>query len=140
MSSTTPRWQAPFLEALRVSGIQMRAAEAAGVDRVTVYRRRLADPDFDQACRDAMEDAIDLLEAEAVRRARDGVQEDVYHQGVVVGQKLVYSDSLLLGLLKGRRKSVFSDRTEITGASGKPISYTIVTGVPQPEPDNSDLV
>lgn len=33
-----------------------------------------------------------------------------------------YSDSLLALMLKGRRKDVFSDRTEITGANGGSIS------------------
>lgn len=36
--------------------------------------------------------------------------------------KRVYSDSLLSLLLKGRRKAVFADRTEITGADGGPVT------------------
>lgn len=42
------------------------------------------------------------------------------------------SDALLTLLLKGRRKAVFADRTELTGASGGPVKAQIViaTGVP----------
>lgn len=45
------------------------------------------------------------------------------------------SDALLSLLLKGRRKAIFSDRTELTGASGGPVATSIViaTGVPDDE-------
>jgi hypothetical protein len=42
------------------------------------------------------------LVAEARRRARFGVDEPVYYKGEVVGSKKVYSDNLLMFLIKGR--------------------------------------
>jgi hypothetical protein len=42
-----------------------------------------------------------------------------------VGTKTVYSDSLLALLLKGRRKKVFADRTELTGADGGPVKQEL---------------
>lgn len=137
MGDLRQHWTKAFLSALAVEGVVSRAAALAGVDRVTVHRRRKDDPDFNQACLDAMEEAADALEAEARRRAIAGTTEDIYHQGVVVGQKRVFSDSLLTLLLKGRRKQVFADRTELTGADGGPVkgSFVVTTGVPQPEDD-----
>jgi hypothetical protein len=59
-----------------------------------------------------------------------------------VGTETRYSDQLLTLMLKGRRKSVYADRTELTGADGGPMrtqsQVIIVTGVPEPG-DHSDL-
>lgn len=43
----------------------------------------------------------DLL-SEARRRGRYGAEEDVYYKGEVVGKRKVYSDVLLMFLIKGR--------------------------------------
>jgi len=115
-------WTNAFLTALGECGILSRAAEAAGVDRATVWRRTQSDKDFAELVDLAMEQAIDKLEAEARRRALDGVEEPVYQGGQWVGSKIVYSDSLMALLLKGRRKKVFADRTELTGADGGPVA------------------
>jgi hypothetical protein len=60
-----------------------------------------------------------------------------------VGTKTVYSDSLLALLLKGRRKKVFAERIEQTGADGGPVQtqqVVIATGVPGHAIDIHDLV
>lgn len=131
-------WTDAFLAALRECGVMSRAAAAVGIDRVTAWRRQHSDPEFAQACKEAISIAADALEAEARRRAIDGVEEPIYQQGVLVGTKTVYSDALLALLLKGRRKSVFADRTELTGANGGPVqqaTVTIATGVPDVDDD-----
>jgi hypothetical protein len=86
--------------------------------------------------------AADKLESEARRRAIEGVEEPVYQGGQLVGTRMVYSDSLLALLLKGRRKKVFAERVETTGADGGPVqaSVTIVSGVPSVVPPADDLV
>lgn len=118
-------WTDAFLAHLAECGILTDAAAAAGVDRSTVFRRRQDDEEFEAAVRDAMEAAADKLEAEARRRALEGTEEPVYQGGVLVGTKRVYSDSLMALLLKGRRKQVFSERTEITGANGGPLKQEV---------------
>jgi hypothetical protein len=108
-----------------------------------VWRRRQDDAEFAQAVEQALDMAADKLEAEARRRALEGVEEPVYQGGQLVGTKTVYSDSLLALLLKGRRKKVFAERVEQTGADGGPIKsqqVVIATGVPGQVPDLDDLV
>jgi hypothetical protein len=80
---------------------------------------------FATAYNDAVSIQTDLLEKEAIRRARDGYQEPVVSKGEVVydadGEPLMvtrYSDSLMMGLLKGRRPDVYGDKREIKGSVG----------------------
>jgi hypothetical protein len=128
-------WKPVFLEAFRQNGNVRLAAQLAGVGRTTVYDHKKDDPDFAKAFDEAAQDAADSLEAEARRRAIEGVNEPVVHQGKVSGvwvnhageqvtegtpgAKLIpltvkkYSDTLLIFLLKGRRPDVFGDKTTI---------------------------
>lgn len=137
-------WTDAFLAALAECGILTQAAELAGVDRATVWRRRQADAEFAQAVDEAIDMAADKLEREARRRAIQGTEEPVYQGGVLVGTKTVYSDSLLALLLKGRRKKVFAERVETTGADGGPLEsrqqVVIATGVPAVVPAADELV
>jgi hypothetical protein len=143
-------WVRPFLDQLAETGIVSSAARAVGVSSSAVYALRAKDGDFAAAWDQALEDAADVLEAEARRRAVQGVAEPVVYQGQLTpvwetdaqGQPLLdgegrpvqqrdphgrpvwltvtrYSDSLMALLLKGRRKKVFADRTELTGADGE---------------------
>ena len=114
-------WVTPFLEALRECGILAEAARRAGASYSTVMARRKTDADFAAAVDDALEESFDAMEAEARRRAVEGVDKGVWHQGVQVGTERVYSDSLMQFLLKGYRKRFATDRTELTGADGGPV-------------------
>lgn len=104
-----PKWQKAFLSALANSGNVRAACRAAGTHRPTVYERRHKDPEFAALWEDALEDAADSLEAEAVRRARGG------------------SDTLLIFLLKGLRPTKWRETTrhELTGPDGGPIETNI---------------
>lgn len=136
-------WTDAFLAHLAETGILSDAAAAAGVNRTTVFRRRQDDPEFAKQVEEAIDMAADKLEAEARRRALEGVEEPVYQGGQMVGTRTVYSDSLLALLLKGRRKKVFAERIEQTGADGGPVKtqqVVIATGVPGQVPDLDDLV
>jgi hypothetical protein len=135
-------WKVVFLEALRTVPVIRQACEAAGVDRTTAWRARQADEGFADAWDHALEAGIDGAEQEAFRRAVQGWEQGVWHQGVLVGTERRHSDAMLSLVLKGRRKSVYADRTEHTGADGGPMRsqshVVIVTGVPEAG-DNSDL-
>ena len=109
-----------FLKALADSGIVTIAAEIAGITRARVYQVRKEDPEFAAAWEEAEEQAADALEAEAWRRAVDGVPEPLVSGGKIVrdddGQPIAirrYSDALMLALLKARRPERFKDRAVV---------------------------
>lgn len=108
-----------FLEQLGVDGNVSRAAEVAQIQRKTIYERRNSDPEFEKDVQAAFEVATDKLEAEARRRAVEGVEEPVFHQGVEVARVRKYSDSLLGLMLKGNRKKYATTATEVANAPGE---------------------
>lgn len=61
-----------------------------------------SDPEVYARIRAAQLLGYSTLEEAALKRAVDGVDEDVYFKGEVVGQKKVYSDGLLSQMLKAR--------------------------------------
>lgn len=114
-----------FYLSLRENGLEATSAKLAGVSLRAVHREYERDEAFHESCIDAMEEMADELEAEARRRAVEGVTEGVYYQGDRVDDKQVYSDTLLAKLLTGRRPTVFGDKREITGAKGGAINVVI---------------
>ena len=134
-------WKPAFLAALRELPVIAHACKVVGIDRSTAYRAREADESFAQAWDEAMEEGVDKAEQEAFRRAAEGTDKGVWHQGVQVGTERVYSDALMALILKGRRKAVYAERKELTGADGQALpaaQVVIATGVPV-EGDFSDL-
>lgn len=111
-------WHDTFLAELRQCGNVRAACYRAKVERSTVYRARKEDPEFAEAWKSALEDAIDSLEAEAWRRARDGNRKLVLFQGkpVKVGRRnlieVEYSDTLMTLLLKAHRPDKFRERSD----------------------------
>jgi hypothetical protein len=103
-------WPERFLKAFAKSGNITQAAKAARVTRQSVYLHRQADPAFETAFLDAQEEATDLLELEARRRAETGTLKPVYQQGEEVGKVREFSDTLLL---KANRPDKFKDRAEL---------------------------
>ena len=72
-----------------------------------------------------MEEARELLEAEARRRAAMGVEEPVFYKGQVVGHIRKYSDNLLMFLLKAHWPEKFRENLSIdqrvSGSDGGPV-------------------
>ena len=93
----TPRraWVPRFLEAMRATGNVRLAADAAGVDRSTPYKLAQRDASFAAAWQAAEQDAIDVLEATARRRA------------------LASSDALLMFLLRGLRPERYGAAVDV---------------------------
>lgn len=107
-------WMARFLVELAERGIVADACAVALVSRSQAYWWRNEDPSFALDWADAHEQAMDKLEAEAVRRAARGIEEPVIHQGQLSlkddGTPLTvtrYSDVLLMFLLNGGRSEKY---------------------------------
>src|SRR5687767_9183279 len=66
-------WKTLFLSNLARMGIVKLAAEAAGISRRAAYDHRKSDKDFAARWDEAIQDAADVLEAEAHRRAVEGL-------------------------------------------------------------------
>lgn len=99
----------------------VRACAAAEINRDTQREWRKTDPVFAQAFEDARREAGETLEAEAVRRAYEGVEEATTVAG---SRELVrkYSDTLLIFMLKGTLPDRYRERFDhrIGGLPGGP--------------------
>lgn len=138
---TTERaWYAAFLAALRLTGNVSEAARSADMERRSVYNARESDPAFAAAWDDALDEAADALEAEARRRAVDGIEEAVYHQGVPCGTVRKYSDSLLTLLLKAHKPAKYRENHKIehSGPDGDAIVVRFEESLSKIYADDSD--
>jgi hypothetical protein len=128
------RWQKAFLEALRNSANVRWACLQVSITRQSAYEYREKHARFAAQWDEALADAIDLLEAEAWRRATTGTIKPTFYKGVMVvdkqGQPIGVpecSDGLLTLLLKAHRPERFRERFEHTGANGAPLGPATVT-------------
>jgi hypothetical protein len=108
-TNVTPKrrraWKERFLATFRQTGNVLVSCHAAGISRTQAYRERRNNVHFADDWTLAEEDATEMLEAEARRRA------------------MASSDTLLIFLLKARRPSVYREysRMELTGKDGPPV-------------------
>ena len=128
-----------FLEAYGRIGVIAAACRVAQISRVTHYSWLAADPEYAAAFALKTEEAKEVLEAEARRRAVEGVDKPVVYQGKIMtaqdGQPLTtkeYSDTLLIFLLKGAMPEKYKERYEHGGPGGGPIpvagAFVVVKG------------
>lgn len=129
----TPERKIAFLAALSATCSVTRACEAVGIARPTAYEWREEDPVFAARWEKAKRIGAEALEDEAMRRAREGYDRPVFHQGVECGTIREYSDTLTIFLLKGAMPEKYKDRQQVEHSGG--VSVTVVTGVPQPGED-----
>lgn len=111
-------WKRAFLRALRETANVSAACRAAGIGRRRAYTCYHQQPAFRAAWDRAIDAATDVLEAEARRRAVDGVAVPVFHAGQQVGVVTRYSDALLVRLLQAYRPDRFADRRKVEHAGG----------------------
>lgn len=116
----TPHRREIYLQTLRLTASPVRAAAAAtahskarhgGYSSFIDLMRR--DPEFREQCIDAKAQGISVLEAEAHRRAVEGVLEPVVSGGKVVVEKVVASDRLLMFLLQAADKERFGQQQNV---------------------------
>lgn len=112
-SIRTPQSERAFLAALATTCRVDKACETAGIGRATVYEWRAADVDFAARWDEAKRIGAEALEDEATRRAAEGVDEPVFHQGAQVGTIRKYSDTLAIFLLKGAMPEKYRDNAKL---------------------------
>lgn len=109
--------QKVFLEEYAKTGVISQAARAAGVAPSTVSRARDQSDTFDWAFNQAQMLAVGKLEAEAIRRAKDGYEVPVFQGGEEVGVQKYYSDGLLKFLLRAKRPDEYGkEQVEHSGS------------------------
>jgi hypothetical protein len=102
-----------FLAAYSLCGNITRAAELAEVSRGSHYLWMNEDEAYQLCFNDADQEAIERLEAEARRRAVQGVSKPVFYQGMECGVVQEYSDTLLMFLLKGAKPQKYRDNVAV---------------------------
>jgi len=107
--------QKAFLEAYAQLGNIAMASKAAGVAASCHRSDWCNNPTYMAAFLEAQEQANDMLEAEAIRRATRGTDKPVFHKGKQCGTIREYSDSLLAMLLKATRPGKFRENVNHSG-------------------------
>jgi hypothetical protein len=140
VTDVTPRKIDVFINMLAKCGVVSKACKAAGISRMTAYRYRENDPVFKDQWDEAIDIAVENMEAEAQRRAVEGVLKPVYQKGTKVGTVREYSDTLLIFLLKAHKPKKYRDNATIehTGAGGGPIDVKITIGDIDLEPGDDE--
>ncbi len=109
-TTRTPQKDGKFLAELARCGLVTQAARAAGYTRSCVYVWRHDDATFGELWDDAIAEYTEGLEAEADRRAKDGVAKPVFYLGEQCGVIQQYSDTLLMFRLKALKPEVYRER------------------------------
>ncbi len=126
--------QMKFLAAYAEVGHISEAAKIAKCNRAVHYQAMKKSEDYALAFSFARQQAVEVLEIEARRRAVDGWEEPVYQGGELVGTKRKFSDILLIFLLKAANPDKYADRqkTELT------VTDPVVVYMPSNKRDSSE--
>lgn len=117
-----PEYKRQIVEMTQRGMFLSEISQSLDIAQSTIRRWREQDAEFGQQFEDALSAYMDTVEKEAVRRAVEGIMEPVVSQGRVVmdpqapGQPLrvrKYSDSLMMFILRGRRRDVYGDKREV---------------------------
>jgi len=115
------------------------AARAAEVTLAEARKLRAEEPPADSAAADEqaadLERATAALESEAVRRALEGVEIPVFHQGRECGSTVKHSDQLLMFLLKTLKPERYAGGRE-AGAPQRPVVLDIDLSAAEGEEDD----
>lgn len=140
-------WEETFFAVLAESGNVSKACRQAGIDNSLPHHKRRRDPRFAAQWQEVEDVVAASLETEAIRRARDGVDEPVWYKGAEVGTVRKYSDSLLLALLRRFKPDEYNLPTKVGGDGPNGAIETVVRvvyedsipKVDEPETDISSM-
>lgn len=125
MSAQQSRLFQHMLRATKCPRTALRACALVAAGIGSPRSRRPARPKQDQPCDFDLERAALALESEAVRRALDGVQLPVFHQGRECGNTVKHSDQLLMFLLKTLRPARYAPPREASSPEQRPLELDI---------------
>jgi hypothetical protein len=97
----TAKKKRQFINELAIDANVSRTCRLLGVSARAAYNQREKDTKFAIEWDKAIKIGVNVgLVSEAHRRAHSGVPEPIFHQGKLIGFKKVYSDALLMFLIK----------------------------------------
>lgn len=124
-ASATAR--AKFLRALTRTGNVTHSARHAGISTRNIYAYAKKNTRFANKMAEAKELYAASLEAEALRRGRDGYAKEVYQNGELVGFETRYSDRLLETMMRAADPDKYGKQTvTLEGNENNPVAMTAV--------------
>ncbi|MGH2878936.1 MAG: hypothetical protein ACRDK4_04930 [Solirubrobacteraceae bacterium] len=118
-------WKPAWLEAFRELGMVSAACKKVEIGRRTAYDARI-DEEFAAAWDEIEHETTEAMEAEAYRRAVQGVTEPVVSAGKHVTDVQKYSDTLLIFMLKARKPATYRDNVKVEHSGQVDGTHTIV--------------
>lgn len=119
-----------FLDNLRKYGIPSRAARELGRGEIAFQVERSKNKAFSDAWDWAIRESYMALEFEARRRAVEGVKKDIWYKDEVVGEEIVYSDTLLLALLKANHPAFGGSTDDLKSPGSSPVGTITISPIP----------
>jgi len=119
----SPEDKTAFLNHYRDTANFSESCKAAGRSSRAFQNHRKNDPEFASECETARREAIDKLHGCLWKRAFQGTEEPIMHQGEIVAYKVRHDSQLGMFLLERMAPDEFGrrDRTELTGKGGSPL-------------------
>jgi hypothetical protein len=117
----TPEKEPGFLAVLAATSNVTRACAAVDISRVVMYQHRNEREEFAKRWDAAKALGVEACEDEVHRRAFEGCDKPVFHNGIECGAIKEYSDTLAIFLLKAHKPEKYRERYELTGANGAPL-------------------
>jgi len=112
----TPAKKLQFIGLIAKTGRRIESCAVIGVSSATVSIHLKKYPLFREQVEEAMDVYRDSIDAEVGRRGKDGYREEVWYQGEVVGEKMVYSDQLLIAHAKAHHPA-YRDKVQVDQTS-----------------------
>jgi hypothetical protein len=106
-------WEARFLAGLRERGVITHACKVGNVSRNTAIALRDRCPEFKREWDEALEAALDEIEARGHEMASTGLTKAIYHMGQVVGYEQEVDAGMVKFFLERRRKEKFGEKIDI---------------------------
>lgn len=103
-------WKSVFIKALADERSVTHACRVARISRTTAYEHRATDPEFGRQWSEAWEEVLDELEGSAMRRAIDGWEAPVWHQGVQCGTETKIDNRLTEFMLRKNRPTRYGEQ------------------------------